>query len=183
MVAGVAVLIFPLMALFPSLVFYADGRYFINVLVAWAVLCAVGLESLVRRVPWSVALCVVAVPIYGFIVNSAFLDNIIGTQWGDPEAPVRSVLAELDKRQIHAVFGSYWVTGRIALLSEERVATESLYPVERFPRLAAKSRAVSNARRAAVFPVDDDRPSLLPLPISGYDRQVFGNIVVYFPKP
>ncbi len=183
MVAGGAILIFPLMALFPSLVFFADGRYFINVLVAWAVLCAVGLESLVRRVPWSVALCVVAIPVSGFIFNSAFLDNIIGTQWGDPEAPVRSVLAELDKRQVHAVFGSYWVTGRIALLSEERVASESLYPLERFPGLAAESRAVSIRRRAAVFPIDDERATLLPLPVVDYDRRVFGNIVVYFPKP
>ncbi len=183
MVAGVAVLIFPLMALFPSLVFFTDGRYFINVLAPWAVLGAVGLDSLLRRVPWSVALCVAAIPLSGFIFNSAFLDNIVGTQWGDPEAPVRSVLAELDKRQIHAVFGSYWVMGRIALLSEERVATESLYPIERFPGLATRSRAVNNAQRAAVFPIDDDRASLLPLPLADYDRQVFGNIVVYFPRP
>lgn len=180
-VALVTLLILPLMALFPSLVYFADGRYFINIVGAWALLSGAGLSSVLRSIRWTGAISAATVLVLGFSLNSTFLDNTIGARWGDPEAPVRSVLGELRRRHIHSVFGSYWVVGRISLLSEEGVDAESTYPLERFPGFAVRSRTEGSELRAGAFPLDDDRKDLLPLPVARYDRKVFDNIVVYFP--
>ncbi|MEX2627088.1 MAG: glycosyltransferase family 2 protein [Ilumatobacteraceae bacterium] len=200
----VLVLVFPAMAVFPPLIFAADGRYgvvaFPFLLVALAV-AVTGLADVVARSgrPWStpsmtpalgraVAFGAVAVLWLGAFLGPhvrLLLDETGRGPGGGPNAPIVEVADRIRSAGIEHVHGSYWRVLPVELASDRELTGAVLAPLPvRFPerqQVVDEVLATAPERVAYVFQPDDDDPSRLPLPPDAYDRQVIADTVLYLP--
>ena len=196
----VLVAVFPVMAVFPPLIFAADGRYgvvaFPFLIVALSV-AVVSLADVVARsgrpgstpsmtpaLGRAVAVGAVAALWLGAFVGP-HLRLLVDETDGDPNAPIHEVADRIRASGIGHVHGSYWRVLPVDFVGDRELTGAVLDPFPvRFPERQREVEAVvatSSEQEAFVFQPDDDDPARLPLPPDAYDRQVIGDTVLYLP--
>lgn len=183
--------VFPIMALFPPLIFANDGRYGIVSFPFLVVALAVASTWLARwssrfaeRTGGSVIVVAGVLLWLGAFVGPHLQLLLDGTD-GDPNAPVHEVVDRLRAADIAHVYGSYWRVLPVEFVGDRAITGGVLAPFPvRFPERQAEVEAVGAAtpeRVAFVFQPSDEDPSRLWLPVGEYRREVVGDTVLYLP--
>lgn len=190
LLAAVLVACLPMMALFPPLVYTADGRYAIIVFPFLVVAVALGISHLFDRLSLRLGAVtlvgVVGVWMLAFVVPDA--RPIFSTTARTPNADNEALVALLDDAGIAYVYGSYWRVLPIDFLADRRVTSAVLPPLPaRFDERQATVLTAPPERVAWVLEPADDRPEnvsgLAPwLGADAYRRSEIGSTVVYLPR-
>ncbi len=176
--------VFPIMALFENLIFAFDGRYGIISFPFIVLALAAGIDSLAGRESTgrtaAVFTTVVAVWVFGLVVPT--VRPLVDATDGDPNAHLRAAVAALDEAGIDRIYGSYWGVLPVEFMGDKELVggVFPFWPI-RFPERQRTVEAESFDDIAIVFVDTDEDLSQLPLPGERYERQTFGNIVIYFP--
>jgi hypothetical protein len=195
------------MALFPPLIFSADGRYgivvFAFIAISISVAIARGLAALSarcddpanrddpahrddpaphrrRRVMVVSGLLLAMVWVAGYVVPEG--RSWLSTSDAEPNAAVFEALEVLEDGGFNHVFGSYWAVLPVEFVADRRVVagTFGFQPV-RFPERAEVVLAQAPNAVAFVVLPEHERPELLFLPAEDYQRREVGSRVVLWP--
>ena len=180
--------VFPVMALFPPLVFAADGRYgiisFPFIVVALAV-------AITRAATWAGARQGTGVPLVVAVAAVVWVAGYLGPQLrllldetdGDPNAGIVEVTDRISSAGLEHVNGSYWRVLPVEFVSNDTITGAVLAPLPvRFPERQRAAEAADPRLVAFVFQLDDEDPTRLFLPVDDYDRSVIGDTVLYLPR-
>ena len=180
--------VFPIMALFPPLVFAADGRYgiisFPFIVVALAV-------AITRAATWAGARQGTGVPLVVAVAAVVWVAGYLGPQLrllldetdGDPNAGIVEVTDRISSAGLEHVNGSYWRVLPVEFVSNDTITGAVLAPLPvRFPERQRAAEAADPRLVAFVFQLDDEDPTRLFLPVDDYDRSVIGDTVLYLPR-
>jgi len=207
LLASVLASALPMMALFPPLIFSADGRYaivvFAFIAISISVAIARGLAALSarcddpanrddpahrddpaphrrRRVMVVSGLLLAMVWVAGYVVPEG--RSWLSTSDAEPNAAVFEALEVLEDGGFNHVFGSYWAVLPVEFVADRRVVagTFGFQPV-RFPERAEVVLAQAPNAVAFVVLPEHERPELLFLPAEDYQRREVGSRVVLWP--
>lgn len=199
---AVLVAVFPIMALFPPLVFAADGRYgiisfpFIVVALAvaitraasWAASRQSTTEPGASRTTSTTTVTAAVFALAALVWVAGYLGPQLGVLLdetdGDPNADIVEVADRITTAGLEHVNGSYWRVLPVEFVSNDTITGAVLAPLPvRFPERQRTAEGADPQLVAFVFQPDDEDPERLPLPVDAYDRSVIGDTVLYLPRP
>ncbi len=192
---AVLVGVLPIMALFPPLIFSADGRYgmiafafvaiSISITVAWALSALRARLAGARRERAGRAVAAGAVAlgvlwVAGYVVPEG--QRWLSTADTAPNAEVHEALAVIEDAGFNHVFGSYWAVLPVEFVADRRVVagTFGFEPV-RFPERNQVVLAQAPTGVGFVVLPEHERDELLFMALEDYDSRRVGARVVLLP--
>lgn len=187
--------VLPIMAMFPPLIYSADGRYgiisFAFITIAIAV-TADRLITIARRVApagasragATIATTALAIVLLAIAAAVVIPDNreIFSTGDAAPNTAAIQTAALIRDRRITHIAGSYWRVLPVEFFGDDELYGSTLIS-PRFPERRAAVLQAAPETVAWVFEPTEENPALLPLPVDAYERVVIGDIVTYLPQP
>jgi hypothetical protein len=189
----------PMMALFPPLIFSADGRYGINAFVFIAIAISI---TLARGLDAVAAWCRTAAPARPTVTVPAVVSAVVlvaavvwlagyvmpeGRAWltlrdAQPNAALIETVDILDRAGVEYIYGSYWSVLPVEFVADRRVTGGNFgFEPVRFPERNQIVEARATTEVAFVLQPYHDRPELWFLPADRYQRRVIGGSVVLIP--
>ena len=117
----------------------------------------------------------------GFIVPT--VEPLVDATSGSPNAHLEDAVAALEDAGIDRIYGSYWAVLPVEFTGDRDIVggVFPFWPI-RFPDRQRTVESTPIDDVAIVYLTSDEDPAQLPLPVDEYDRQVFGDIVLYLPR-
>ena len=175
----------PAMALFPHLVYVADGRYGIVPFAFVAIALGGAASHLVGLLPRPQATLMLGavITLWAVVTVVPFLRNEKGFERFDANAWQERVIDRLDRAGIDRVAGNYWLALPIEYRSDRsiRVAVAGDPYVVRFPGSQRIVEQTPAEQVAFLFPPGDQPPQLFRLPLDRYRREDLGGVILYLP--
>lgn len=190
LLAATLAAVLPIMAMFPPLIYSADGRYGIISFAFIAIAVAITVEQLIataqRAAPASAVRAVGAAVSLGFVaLGTTYVlpdaRSAFNTTAATPNAAAIETAALLRDRQIAHIAGSYWRVLPVEFFGDDEIYGSTLIS-PRFPERRAEVLAASPQTVAWVFEPSEENPALLALGVEAYERVVIGDIVIYLPR-
>lgn len=178
------VAVWPLLAIFRSTEFVADGRYGIVPFPFVVMAIALGIRELTRRIDVR-SVFAAGLVVWIAVLSVPWLRVHDGPRMTDPNRDVHEVIDLVRARGFDRVAGSFWWVLPIEYLSDR--AIRGAVAGRPFTVRVVDSQAIVSGSPPEsvpfVFAADDDQPEVLRMPPTSYEKVVVGAAVVYLPQP